>query len=1083
MTMKQDTQPVAMTLTVTGESEPVGADVDATELPVRDSSRYERVAEHARGGLGQIWRARDRELGRTVALKELLRPSAEGEARFVREALITARLEHPSIVAVHDAGRSTAGQPFYTMKLIAGESLRDRIGECHSARDRLSLLPHVIAVADAVAYAHDHGVVHRDLKPANVLVGDYGETVVVDWGLAKQLGAADMPGDVRDGPYREPGDGELTCAGAVLGTPAYMAPEQARGEPVDERADVYAIGAVLHHVLAGDKPYAGSDPQQVLDAVLDSSPADLAVAAPFAPKDLVAIARRAMARERDQRYRTAKHLADDLRRFQTGQLVSVHDYSLRQIIARWIRRHRTAVAVAVLGILAIAAVGVASVQRIVEARAVADARLTDSLVDRGRRSLLAGDFRDASLYLSGAYLRGADGADVRLMLPLATRAFEAQVAALDHDSRVWEVNYSPDGRFLLVTAESGAHLWDSVSRAHHAALDGHGSSQTRVARFSADGAFVVTGGDDATARVWRTSDGQAIAVLEGHDGSVRDVAVSPDSQLIATATPRGTVRIYSVSGQLVDQFAAHSGWIWRVVFSPTGSVLATAGGDGAVKLWDPNTGSPTHDLAGHQRGTRNIAFDRTGDRLVSVGMDGTGTVWRVGDGAIVASFAGQNRSVVGASFSPDGKRVLTSGLDTAMQLWDADTGQLVRFFRGHKGAVYWSAFSPDGASVVSTSWDGTARVWDADTGTASLTMAGHAGPVVWGALSPDGAVLATSSWDGSVRFWDTTRRNQRASVRTPNSPIDTVRLDPAAGRALACAPNGVTVVDVRSGELLVRIPVAQSLAECAFDPTGARIATVEHGGAVRLWSAADGTMLEELQASGGAPIEAVAFDDAGTQLAVVGVGGTGIVWHLDTATETRFSPHEHGTTVDFSSDGRRLLTGGADQRAKVWRLGDGQPVLELDIEVHDYLVMQGRFSPDDTHFATASYDGSAKVWDATTGRLMADLSAHTGEVYSVAFHPSGELVVTASTDVATVWDVATGRAVARMSGHAGRVMDAVFSPDGQVLLTAGDEGVVKLWETSGETRSPEEVADTVACLLGETSAAACDRVAARPPQP
>jgi serine/threonine protein kinase len=152
------------------------------------------------------------------------------EIRFLREALITARLEHPGIVPVYEAGRWPDGTPFYAMKLVAGRSLRELIAECTTVDDRIGLLHHVIAVADAIAYAHGRNVIHRDLKPANVIAGAFGETIVIDWGLAKDLAVADDP--IADGPSRSD-DPDLTTTGSVLGTPAYMPPEQERGEHVD----------------------------------------------------------------------------------------------------------------------------------------------------------------------------------------------------------------------------------------------------------------------------------------------------------------------------------------------------------------------------------------------------------------------------------------------------------------------------------------------------------------------------------------------------------------------------------------------------------------------------------------------------------------------------------------------------------------------------------------------------------------------------------------------------------------------------------------------------------------------------------
>ena len=294
-----------------------------------DPERYEQVCEHARGGLGRVVRAVDKRLGRTVAVKELLPRAANGstaanEARFLREALITARLEHPGIVPVHEAGRWPSGDPYYVMKLVEGRTLKEQINASSTLRDRLALLPHVIAVADAVGYAHSQGVIHRDLKPSNVIVGEFGETIVVDWGLARDT-KRDVP-EVPEELMLAAGSGVSTVSGKVVGTPAYMSPEQARGELVDERADVYAIGAVLYELLSGSPPHHDDTPQATLERVIAGPPRPISSTA-HVPSELATIVGKAMERDPAARYTTATAIAEDLRRYQTGKLVSAHQYS------------------------------------------------------------------------------------------------------------------------------------------------------------------------------------------------------------------------------------------------------------------------------------------------------------------------------------------------------------------------------------------------------------------------------------------------------------------------------------------------------------------------------------------------------------------------------------------------------------------------------------------------------------------------------------------------------------------------------------------------------------------------------------
>ena len=323
-----------------------GTAADGAALPVVSPEVYSVEGEVGRGGMGRVVSATDKRLGRPVAIKELHRDLAGGATRFVREALVTARLQHPSIVPVYEAGRWPDGVPFYAMKMVSGRSLSVLIRSRHTLAGRLALLPHVIAVAEAIAYAHSQRIIHRDLKPANVLVGPFGETVVVDWGLAKDL---TRPSDEPSTPASSGraaaagASADSTVVGTVLGTPHFMPPEQARGEAVDERADVYALGAILYYLLRGEPPHSGKTANEALAAVVSGAPEPVESFVPDAPQELCAIVRKAMSQARGERYPTAAELAADLRRFETGQLVTVHAYSTRELLARWVRRNRTAV--------------------------------------------------------------------------------------------------------------------------------------------------------------------------------------------------------------------------------------------------------------------------------------------------------------------------------------------------------------------------------------------------------------------------------------------------------------------------------------------------------------------------------------------------------------------------------------------------------------------------------------------------------------------------------------------------------------------------------------------------------------------
>jgi eukaryotic-like serine/threonine-protein kinase len=355
---------------------------DACLLRQTPSERYAIEGEHGRGGLGRVLRAHDTHLGRTVAIKELLHKNTANEKRFAREAFITARLEHPGIVAVHDAGRWPNGTPFYAMKLVSGRPLSALLRAATVKEARLVLVRHVAAVADAIAYAHAKGIVHRDLKPSNVIVGDYGETVVIDWGLAKHVGSAPAV-CARDGtPIDSASD--VTVAGTVLGTPAYMAPEQARGDAADERSDVYALGAILYELYFGEPPPRGAALEARETALRDAG----------LDADYAAIVAKCLATQPGDRYRDASALASDLHAYLAGRRIRARDYGTTDIIRHWIARHRTLATGVMLALVAFCLVASAAFYRVLRERdrttaALARSRAAEAIASRERDAAAA----------------------------------------------------------------------------------------------------------------------------------------------------------------------------------------------------------------------------------------------------------------------------------------------------------------------------------------------------------------------------------------------------------------------------------------------------------------------------------------------------------------------------------------------------------------------------------------------------------------------------------------------------------------------------------------------------------------------
>ncbi|MBI5363556.1 MAG: SUMF1/EgtB/PvdO family nonheme iron enzyme [Planctomycetes bacterium] len=336
--------------------------------PQRRLQRYREIELIARGGMGEVSRVFDRELERELALKSLHRASEvdgalDGRAlrRFLMEARIAARLEHPGILPVHDLGVDAEGRPYFTMPLVRGKSLAQVLELVREGREGwglASVLEVILKVCDALAYAHEQGVVHRDLKPANILVGRFGETYVMDWGLARA--SADSGAEAPSGAMKEHGieratntaSGPATAHGAVLGTVQYMSPEQARGEldRIGPRSDVYAIGAILHHALSGRMPFHGVSEEAALTALRRGPPRSLEFLAPSAPRELVSICEKAMAREAEGRYRGCAELAADLRAYMEGRVVAAHEAGALAELRKWVVRKRL---VLVLGLVVV----------------------------------------------------------------------------------------------------------------------------------------------------------------------------------------------------------------------------------------------------------------------------------------------------------------------------------------------------------------------------------------------------------------------------------------------------------------------------------------------------------------------------------------------------------------------------------------------------------------------------------------------------------------------------------------------------------------------------------------------------------
>jgi serine/threonine protein kinase len=480
------------TASVASTTSPLDAEPSVDwRVRTRERARYEVVRVEGHGGIGRVFRATDRDLNRPIAIKELKARSTEAEVRFLREALVTARLEHPGIVPIHDAGRWEDGTPFYAMKLVDGRPLSELLDACSSVDERSRYISNVIAVCDAIAYAHSRGIVHRDLKPSNIMVGTFGETVVVDWGLART--ADERAAAAPDAAHNEPLFPTVTRTGAVVGTPAYMAPEQAAGEPIDERADVYALGQILWDVLAG---YGQRERHKRSRRRW---------------RDLEAIAACATSRRRDDRYASVRALGEDLRRFASREPIAARRYGVFERVSLLAARHAGFALVGTAAIIAIAVLATVAAlrleaQRVRTIRAEMTARAGWGAAEQARSALvleqaellLRSDPTRAlalvSRYAGGERQRAAFveaeatalGTAVAIVTahtdkPRSLRPIDDALFSIGNDGRVMRTDLA--GRSSIVTTLPSSSSAAVIGRTHIAVAD-----RDRIALVSPDGA-------------------------------------------------------------------------------------------------------------------------------------------------------------------------------------------------------------------------------------------------------------------------------------------------------------------------------------------------------------------------------------------------------------------------------------------------------------------------------------------------------------------------------------------------------------------------------------------------------------------
>ena len=1014
---------------------------DDEVVPVR---RYEIYREIARGGIGRILRARDTRLDRVVALKELRRDDAPAVSRFLREIRLTAHLQHPNIIPLHEAGRWPNGQPFYAMKLVDGRTLATAVAEATSFAERLALLPVLVDVAEAMAYAHSQGIVHRDLKPSNVLVGPFGETVVIDWGLAKHMDEPDGSDPIATIPSEEAYE---TVVGAVIGTPAYMPPEQAAGSSVDRSADVYAIGAMLYHIVAGKSPYYEHSSDEVVTRVRAGGPVPLLLLCPEAPRDLVAIVEKAMARKPKDRYPTAREMAEELRRYTTGGLVGAYRYGLLELMQRFFDRQRAVVITAIFAVLALSLFAVGSFRSITEQRDratlsareaeesnAAKAKQVDELTVEKARALLDRDPTRSVAWLKRPAKPLFRAATIGAW---AEERGVAEQILQGHLQQVTTVAYSPDGRQVATGGDDQRVVLWGVDPPASKPLTGHKNRVSRVV-FSPDGHLLASASYDRTIRLYDGS-GAFVRELLGHESPVKWVAFSHDSARLCSVSLDGDVRVWDASGTRAE---SHKGAADRDLFcsfSPDGTHLLSGSHASALHVWNLTTGAE-RSLVSRGGAIHAALFSPDGKTIAAADDDGRLVLWPVRGGTPV-ELEKTDRALHVLAYSPDGAALAAGGLSGAVRVWDLVHGTS-RVVSEHAERVAALAFSADGQFLASSGWDKLVRIRNMSTET-SQVLRGHADIVGALAFSPDGKRLASASWDKTVRLWNTYHTHNRRVLKGHTIGVRSVAFSPD-GTLVASGghDNAVRLFDVRTGESRVFVGHSDHVYRIVFSPDGKLLASSSDDRTVRVWSVADGQ--SRVLSGHREDVEELAFSPDGKLLASASEDDTARLWSLDGSPTVVLEHGNYVTGVAFDATGETLATSSRDGKVRLWNGHVG--TLRRVLDEHKQEVYGLAFSRDGKRLASASYDDSVIVWDA--GGDRSTRLEHLNGARLVTFSPDGTHVAVAGASP-NLWycDIAR-KACTPFDGHAAVVHDAAFLPDGRGLVSGSGDGSVHVWDLS-----------------------------------
>lgn len=1098
----------------------------------RDMPRFRILRPHAKGGLGEVYLAEDQELRRQVALKEIQArhlDNPDARARFLVEAEITGNLEHPGIVPVYGLGTYADGRPYYAMRFIHGDSLQSALEQFHAAGrtwpdaaarslELRKLLQRFLDVCNAIDYAHSRGVLHRDLKPGNIMLGPYGETLVVDWGLAKPLSTRETP--LGDGPaaFAPPsgGNSNPTQLGAAIGTPQYMSPEQAAGriDLLGPASDVYSLGATLYTLLTGRPALTGATLGEVLECAREGRfPRPRAVDSRV-PAPLEAICLRAMAVDPQARYPSPRALADDLEHWLADERVAAYREPAWERGGRWARRHRAVVSGA--GALLLTAVGALAVglyfvnaererteiQRVAAVQARADeaaqrrraeaAQAAEAVqrnaADEQRRlaeqratEALAAQAREAEQRRRAERAQAEEAAQRRLAdqrrqaVEQAAYASQVQAAssAWEHD-RVEAALRHLDASSEDLRGWEHAYLDHKFRRLGQVVLRGH-QGEVACLAVSPDGSRLATGGSDQTVRLWNPATGECVQVLRGHAAELTCLAFSPDGLWLASGGSDHKVAVWDLArGQVVRTLAGHDAPVTDVAYVSEGSQIVSASRDRTLRFWDATSGKALRvlrdvglldEVAVSPDGRQvvgaggAIGFDLGGRRAQET--ESTLRVWDVASGGEALKLPVQEQPIQCVAYRPDGRQFAVGEHRGPLALWDAETGARQLSFGGPRYDAWCLAYRPDGQELASSGSDGVLRVWNAATGEPRFVLRGHVGWVRAVAYLPDGQRIASASFDGTLRIWDAHTGQRDLTLPAQAGSVTSVVFSPD-GKWLATGgfDRRVALWDARSGRQVRLFPEhARPIASVAFSPDGKTLVTAD-GGVPRLWDTATGRETVELVPAGPGTFKNVA-------------------------------PSMGAGRALFSRKGAMVISGDRDGSVRLWDAATGQRIFPQEFIQAPGLFPEWRTNllafqssvlewdavvathRDGTVVAAGYLDGWLRLWDLQTGKERQAFETGQGPVRAVAFSdaPDRPILATAGNDgTVKLWRpwLAFGNRPEPivLRGHADAVTSIAFSPDGRRIVSGGRDGTLRVWDTATgqETFALSAHADAVTCV-------------------